>query len=40
MTEYEQCMLLTLKDIKSQLGDISDGLQYIGRQLKQPVALL
>jgi len=33
MTEYEQCMLITLKDIKSQLNDISGGLQYIGNQL-------
>ena len=33
MTEYEQCMLKILKDITSQLNDISGGLQYIGNHL-------
>ena len=33
MTEFEQCLLMTLKDIKSQLNDISGGLYMIGNQL-------
>ena len=33
MTEYEQCMLKILKDITSQLNDISGGLEYIGNHL-------
>lgn len=34
MTEYEQCMLMALKDIKSQLSGINDGLYAISAQLK------
>ena len=34
MTEFEQCMLMVLKDIKSQLGGINDGLYSISKQLK------
>ncbi len=34
MTEYEQCMLMALKDIKSQLGGINDGLYSITKELK------
>jgi hypothetical protein len=33
MTEFEQCMLKTLKDITSKLSDISGGLQYISNHL-------
>jgi len=35
MTEFETCMLMTMKDIKSQLGDISSSLQFVGTQLKE-----
>jgi hypothetical protein len=35
MTEYEQCMLMVLKDIKSQLNNVSDGLYSISKELKQ-----
>lgn len=35
MTEFEQCMLMTLKEIKSQLSDIAGGLQYVGNELAQ-----
>ena len=34
MTEFEQCMVMTLKDIKSQLSGINDGLYSISNQLK------
>ena len=33
MTEFEQCLLMTLKDIKGQLNGISDGLYFIGKHL-------
>lgn len=35
MNEFEQCLLMTLKDIKSQLNGINDGLYSISNQLKQ-----
>jgi hypothetical protein len=35
MTEFEQCMLMALKDIKSQLGGINDGLYSITKELKE-----
>jgi len=34
MTEYEQCMLMMLKEIKSQLSGINDGLYSVSTQLK------
>ena len=34
MTEFEQCMLMALKDIKSQLSGINDGLYSITKELK------
>lgn len=35
MTEYEQCMLMMLKEIKSQLSGINDGLYSITKELKE-----
>lgn len=33
MTEFEQCLLMTLKDIKNELSSISDGLYSIKKEL-------
>lgn len=35
MTEFETCLLMTLKDIKSQLSDIATGSHAIAKQLKE-----
>ena len=34
MTEFEQCILLTLKDIKSELQSVSDNCYAIAKELK------
>lgn len=35
MTEFETCMLMTLREIKSHLGDIANSSSIIAKELKQ-----
>jgi len=35
MTEFEQCMLMTLREIKSHLGDIAANSSEIARELHE-----